>query len=81
MPITKLGISRCERILGSISHDMTLKFYDISELDEYKDKPVLVYCASGGRSPRAVDTLEDNEFGDIYHMYRGISSWRYEVTK
>lgn len=37
MPITKLGISRCERILGSLSHDMTLKFYDISELDEYMD--------------------------------------------
>jgi len=53
----------------------------LGELDEYKDKPVLVYCASGGRSPRAVDTLADNDFKTIYHLNRGISSWRYNVTR
>ena len=53
----------------------------IDELDEYKDKPVLVYCASGGRSPRAVDMLVDNDFMNIYHLSRGISSWRYNVTR
>ena len=40
----------------------------LAELDEYKDKPVLVYCASGGRSPRAVDTLANNDFTNIYHL-------------
>lgn len=34
MPIIKLGISNCEKILASISHDFTLKFYDITEIDE-----------------------------------------------
>ncbi len=53
----------------------------IDELDEYKDKPVLVYCASGGRSPRAVDTLESNDFTNLYHLHRGISSWRYNISK
>lgn len=53
----------------------------LTELNEYKDKPVLVYCASGGRSPRAVDTLANNDFKDIYHLTRGISSWRYNVTR
>ena len=52
----------------------------LSELDEYKDNPVLVYCASGGRSPRAVNTLVNNDFTNIYHLTRGISSWRYKVT-
>ena len=51
----------------------------LAELDKYKDKPVLVYCASGGRSPRAVDTLEDNDFTNIYHLSRGISSWKYSL--
>lgn len=37
----------------------------LAELDKYKDKPVLVYCASGGRSPRAVDTLANNDFENI----------------
>ena len=40
----------------------------LAELDEYKDKPILVYCASGGRSPRAVDTLANNDFKNIYHL-------------
>ena len=53
----------------------------LAELDKYKDKPVLVYCASGGRSPRAVDTLVNNDFTNLYHMNRGISSWRYNVTR
>src|SRR5665647_2519714 len=53
----------------------------LAELDKYKDKPVLVYCASGGRSPRAVDTLANNDFKNIYHLSRGISSWRYNVTR
>ncbi|MGH4125448.1 MAG: rhodanese-like domain-containing protein [Clostridium sp.] len=53
----------------------------LAELHEYKNKPVLVYCASGGRSPRAVDTLENNDFKNIYHLSRGLSSWRYNVTR
>jgi len=46
-----------------------------------KDKPILVYCESGARSPIAVVTLENNTFKNIYHLSDGISSWRYNVTK
>ena len=53
----------------------------LAELDKYKDKPVLIYCALGGRSPRAVDTLVNNDFTNIYHLSKGISSWRYAVTR
>ena len=53
----------------------------LAELDKYKDKPVLVYCASGGRSPRAVDTLANSSFKNIYHLSHGISSWRYSLTR
>ena len=53
----------------------------IDELDKYKEKPVLVYCASGGRSPRAVDTLVNNSFKKIYHLSRGLSSWKYSLTR
>jgi len=53
----------------------------LAELNQYKDNPVLVYCASGGRSPRAVETLANNDFKNIYHLSRGISSWRYNLTR
>lgn len=53
----------------------------IGELEQYKSKPVLVYCASGGRSPRAVSTLIKNNFSEIYHLSSGISSWPYSVKR
>ena len=53
----------------------------LDELGVYKDKPVLVYCASGGRSPRAVEILVNNDFKNIYHLSRGISSWRYSLSR
>lgn len=53
----------------------------LSELQKYVDKPVLVYCASGARSVRAVDTLANNDFKNIYHLNRGIRSWRYHLTR
>ena len=53
----------------------------IDDLDKYKDKKVLVYCESGRRSPIAVATLEDNDFTNIYHLSRGIASWKYDVSK
>jgi len=53
----------------------------LDELGVYEDKPVLVYCASGGRSPGAVKTLVNNDFKNIYHLSRGISSWKYNVTR
>lgn len=53
----------------------------LAEIIKYKDKPVLVYCASGGRSPRAVETLANNSFKNIYHLSRGIYSWGYSLTR
>lgn len=53
----------------------------ISELLEYVNKPILVYCASGGRSPGAVQVLTKNNFAEIYHLSRGISSWTYGIKR
>ncbi|MCB2293500.1 rhodanese-like domain-containing protein [Clostridium algoriphilum] len=53
----------------------------VNELDKYKNKAILVYCASGGRSPRAVTILKNNGFKNIYHLSRGISSWKYNLTR
>ncbi|MCB2294028.1 rhodanese-like domain-containing protein [Clostridium algoriphilum] len=53
----------------------------LDQLDIYKNKPVLVYCESGRRSPTAVDTLVSNDFQNVYHLSRGIASWKYNVTK
>lgn len=51
----------------------------INELEKYKGKPIVVYCASGGRSPIAVRALSKHKFPDIYHMHKGLKTWAYKL--
>jgi len=43
-----------------------------------KDKPVLVYCASGVRSAQAANWLAANGFHDVQNMQGGLSAWKME---
>ena len=40
-----------------------------------KNKPVYVYCKSGGRSAKAAKILADMGFKEIYDMQGGITNW------
>jgi rhodanese-related sulfurtransferase len=56
----------------------------IKELDEYKDKPILIYCATGNRSTVAAKILLDKGFREIYNLRYGISGWArdgYEIDQ
>lgn len=46
----------------------------VSSLD--KAKPVLVYCAGGFRSRKAVAKLKELGFENIQHIHRGYMSWK-----
>lgn len=41
-----------------------------------KTKPVLVYCAGGYRSRKAVAMLKELGFRNIQHIHRGYMSWK-----
>ena len=41
-----------------------------------KAKPVLVYCAGGFRSRKAVAKLKELGFRNIQHIHRGYMSWK-----
>lgn len=45
------------------------------ELKEYKDKPVLIYCATGNRSTVASKILIDDGFLNIINLRYGIVDW------
>ena len=53
----------------------------ITELEKFRGKPILVHCASGGRSPKAVNILLKNKFGPIYHMNHGLSGFNVSLKK
>jgi thioredoxin len=42
-----------------------------------KNKPIYVYCASGGRSSRAASVLTQLGFSQVYNLQGGIRAWSY----
>lgn len=64
---------------GTIEGASRINYYDadfrtqISKLD--KEKPVVVYCASGGRSPRAAAALTQMGFKKVYDYAGGMRDW------
>lgn len=48
---------------------------DITKLD--KNKPVILYCRSGGRSAKCAKKLKDAGFEKVYDLEGGISKWRH----
>lgn len=45
----------------------------LAKLD--KSKPLLVHCQAGGRSTRALPTLEKLGFQQVYHLDGGMNDW------
>lgn len=47
----------------------------LSELDKFKDKPVIICCASGSRSSNACGTLQRAGFARVFNLNGGIGAW------
>ena len=47
----------------------------ITEIDKYKQTPVIVCCASGGRGQTALDKLKKAGFEKVYNLAGGIAAW------
>ena len=64
---------------GYINEAQNINFYDdnfeaqLGQLD--KNRPVLVYCRSGGRSQKACSKLKDMGFKEVYELANGYGDW------
>jgi rhodanese-related sulfurtransferase len=47
----------------------------LSELEKYKDKPIVAYCRSGHRSARACALLKKSGFSNANSLAGGIMAW------
>jgi rhodanese-related sulfurtransferase len=69
-----------EYAAGHIEGARLIDFYDtdfaarIGKLD--KSKPVMVYCAAGGRSASAAEQLNKMGFKKVYDLTGGMRAWR-----
>jgi len=48
----------------------------LPELEKFKARPVIVCCASGGRSLSAFASLRAAGFSRLYNLSGGIDAWR-----
>ena len=46
------------------------------DIEKYKDKPVIVYCASGARSASAVAMLSKRGFSKVFNLSGGFAAWQ-----
>ncbi|OGQ98244.1 MAG: hypothetical protein A2505_10625 [Deltaproteobacteria bacterium RIFOXYD12_FULL_55_16] len=46
-----------------------------------KEKPVIVYCAVGGRSKAAAQLLGGQDFAEVYDLTGGIKAWQGEQAR
>jgi adenylyltransferase/sulfurtransferase len=52
---------------------------ELDRLAAWKDRPVVVHCHKGGRSARAVRTLGEHGFSDVWNLAGGIEAWSLTV--
>jgi len=47
----------------------------MSEIEKFKDRPVIICCASGNRSSSACGQLKKGGFEKVFSLAGGISGW------
>ncbi|MDV4149489.1 rhodanese-like domain-containing protein [Clostridium sp. AL.422] len=60
------------RIVNSINIPVEEIEWEVEELENFKDKPILVYCKIGVRSSIACSFLESEGFSNLYNLRGGI---------
>jgi len=65
-------------INGSQNIDFKSPTFDTDILKLNKNKPVILYCKSGGRSAKCSRKMKDAGFTKIYDLQGGISKWKHE---
>lgn len=57
----------------NVSHDTVKE--NLSQLSQYKDSTVVVYCRSGRRAGIAEHILAENGFSDVRHLTGDMNGW------
>ncbi|MFY8273016.1 rhodanese-like domain-containing protein [Pseudoalteromonas sp. SSDWG2] len=61
-------------IKGAMNISFDVLADHLEQLD--KDRPIVVYCRSGRRAGKAIDTLLQNGFTQVYHLEGDMNGWQ-----
>jgi rhodanese-related sulfurtransferase len=75
-----VDIRSAERFqLGHILHAINIPEAEVqtrsTQLNKYKNKPIIIVCATGIDSPKAGKILKDQGFSELYYLYGGMQEW------
>jgi rhodanese-related sulfurtransferase len=59
-------------IPNAINIPLNKLLFSVDDIEDYKDKDVIVYCRSGHRSITACNLLSMEGFNKLYNLERGI---------
>lgn len=48
----------------------------IGDIEKFKDKPVIVYCATGSRSSAAAAAMRKHGFSNVVNLSGGFAAWQ-----
>ncbi|WP_270942235.1 rhodanese-like domain-containing protein [Romboutsia lituseburensis] len=65
-----------KNIQNSINIQLHDLLYNIDEIENYKNKSVVVYCRSGHRSITACNLLSIEGFTKLYNLEKGIIDYK-----
>ncbi|AJP47546.1 sulfurtransferase [Rugosibacter aromaticivorans] len=63
-------------IAGARHIAMPLLQQKMAELEKFKNRPLIICCASGARSSAACSTLRKAGFEKVFNLAGGMTSWR-----
>ena len=75
LDVRTVGENRSGHIEGSLNvplHELSRR---LPELEEYRDREIVVYCASGNRSLNAAHLLQQKGFNAV-NLRGGMGAWR-----
>lgn len=58
-----------------------IRAMQVDELEDLKEKEVIVYCRSGGRSGQAAMILETMGFQNVKNLTGGMLAWQEQIGK
>lgn len=63
-------------ILNAVNVPLALLEDRMKDLQQYRERKVIVYCESGRQSAHAGATLRNNGFASVYKLAGGLMAWR-----
>lgn len=76
LDVRRFGEYKIGKIHNAINIPVDELEWEIEDLKEYQNKPILVYCKAGHRSALACEMLSQEGFTNLYNLAEGTLGFK-----